>query len=191
MGWEIPDKKIDLTDITSGSIRWDPKTNLAGSHPLTHCRGNGLQMDSFTPPKFPKSNMPHAHSLLLEGKPPSLQLSLIKRTIILLEIVVCLLLFPCYPHQSWFNRIYSCMCDVFKGTHSRVCVCAHAQRSEVDKQAFLITLHIIFFWNSLTEPIADLFRWVDWLVCPTEPPVPESPVARLKVLNAMPICSNT
>lgn len=74
-------------------------------------------------PKFPKSNMPHAHGLLLEGEPPIPSVVLIKRTIMLLEMVVCLLVVPCYPHQSWSNTIYSCVCDVFTSTHSHVCVC--------------------------------------------------------------------
>lgn len=139
-------------------------------------------------PKFPKSNMPHVHGLLLEGErpPPIPSVVLIKRTIMLLEMVVCLLVVPCYPHQSWSNTIYSCVCDVFTSTHSHVCV----QRSEVDKPAFLITFHMIFL--KLSHWTRSWPSQMNWLTgVPPGSSCPSIPSVRLKAHNAMPICSKT
>lgn len=90
------------------------------------------------------------------------------------------------PHQSWSNTIYSCVCDVFTSTHYHVCV----QRSEVDKPAFLITFHMIFL--KLSHWTCSWPIQMNWLTgVPPGSSCPPIPSVRLKVHNAMPICSKT
>lgn len=110
------------------------------------------------PPEVPKVQDATSARSPFGRRAPIPSLVLIKRTTMFLEMVVCLLLFPCYFHQSRSNMIYSC---VFTGTHSHVYVCV--QRSEVDKQAFSITLHIIFFFLKLPHWTCSWPIQMSWL----------------------------
>lgn len=102
-------------------------TSLVPIH--SHTAGEMTWKWTLSPPKVPKVQHATRTRSPLGRRAPIPSVVLIKRTIMLLEMVVCLLVFPCYPYQSWSNMIYSCVCDVFY-EHTFSCVYAEVRRRQ-------------------------------------------------------------
>lgn len=90
----------------------------------SHTAGEMACRWTLSPPKVPKVQHATRARSPFGRKAPIPSVVLIKRTIMLLEMVVCLLLFPCYFHQSWSNMIYSCVCArMYLQAHILMCMC--------------------------------------------------------------------